>query len=62
MEENKLVSVQEYCVQRLKEGDIIGVAPGGSKEAIFADVRFNRRTDRYTAVQKDRQVYRQTSA
>jgi hypothetical protein len=30
---------QDYCIDLLKEGEILGVAPGGSREAIFAEVR-----------------------
>ncbi len=30
--------VQDYCVKALQDGEIIGVAPGGSTEAIMAEV------------------------
>ena len=31
-------SLQDHCVNLLKEGELLGVAPGGSKEGIFVQV------------------------
>jgi hypothetical protein len=34
--------MQDYCVKALQDGEIIGVAPGGSTEAIMAEVSGSR--------------------
>ena len=36
-------NVQEYCVNLLKEGNLVGVSPGGSRECLFGEVQWVRK-------------------
>jgi len=35
------VAIQKECLEVLKEGDLLAIAPGGAREALFAEVSIN---------------------